>query len=218
MDCFAALAMTERPRHRRSASARIVFPAICWWLPPISATRTAGLAGYSRRSGGGCRHRAIRQNRCRDRRRYVPDRTLEATPSKAGASNRRTRTGPEACARRGDRELPAQARLAEFLQTDAAGYSTERDRPDRNGTSRLSPHLRFGEVSPRQVWHAARFAAAERPALAGDIDKYLTESGWREPDPAGREVRSRPRVCQALGVRTGATAGQPSTSRGAQAA
>jgi deoxyribodipyrimidine photo-lyase len=52
-------------------------------------------------------------------------------------------------------ELPAQARLAEFLQTDAAGYSTERDRPDRNGT-----HLRFGEVSPRQAWHAARFAAA----------------------------------------------------------
>jgi deoxyribodipyrimidine photo-lyase len=42
-------------------------------------------------------------------------------------------------------------RGSKFLQADAAGYSTERDRPDRNGTSRLSPHLRFGEVSPRQA-------------------------------------------------------------------
>ena len=40
--------------------------------------------------------------------------------------------------------------------------------------------LRFGEVSPRQVWHAARFAAAARPALCGDIDKFLSEVGWRE--------------------------------------
>jgi deoxyribodipyrimidine photo-lyase len=40
--------------------------------------------------------------------------------------------------------------------------------------------LRFGEISPRQVWHAARFAAAERHALAGDIDKFLSELGWRE--------------------------------------
>jgi len=55
-----------------------------------------------------------------------------------------------------------------------------RDRPDRNGTSGLSPHLRFGEVSPRQVWHATQFAAAERPALSGDADKYLSELGWRE--------------------------------------
>jgi deoxyribodipyrimidine photo-lyase len=55
-----------------------------------------------------------------------------------------------------------------------------RDRPDRCGTSTLSPHLRFGEISPRQVWHAARFAAADRPALIGDIEKFLSELGWRE--------------------------------------
>jgi deoxyribodipyrimidine photo-lyase len=48
------------------------------------------------------------------------------------------------------------------------------------GTSGLSPHLRFGEISPRQVWHAARFAAAEHPVLAIDIDKFLSELGWRE--------------------------------------
>jgi deoxyribodipyrimidine photo-lyase len=77
-------------------------------------------------------------------------------------------------------EKSAQARLGAFLKTHAAGYSNDRDRPDRAGTSGLSPHLRFGEISPRQVWYAARFAAAERHALTGDIDKFLSELGWRE--------------------------------------
>jgi deoxyribodipyrimidine photo-lyase len=77
-------------------------------------------------------------------------------------------------------EKSAQARLGEFLKSHVAGYSGNRDRPDRAGTSGLSPHLRFGEISPRQVWHAARFAAAERHVLSGDIDKFLSELGWRE--------------------------------------
>jgi deoxyribodipyrimidine photo-lyase len=77
-------------------------------------------------------------------------------------------------------ELSAQAKLADFLKNGMAGYASARDRPDRKGTSDLSPHLRFGEVSPRQVWHAARFAAAERHAPTGDIDKFLSELGWRE--------------------------------------
>lgn len=77
-------------------------------------------------------------------------------------------------------EASAQAQLKAFLGDGVAGYSGDRDRPDRAGTSKLSPHLRFGEISPRQVWHAARFAAAERPHLAGDIDKFLSELGWRE--------------------------------------
>ena len=59
-------------------------------------------------------------------------------------------------------ECGAQARLKAFLARDLQGYAVDRDRPDRDGTSSLSPHLRFGEISPRQVWHAARFAAAER--------------------------------------------------------
>jgi len=77
-------------------------------------------------------------------------------------------------------EAAAQARLRSFLGDGVKGYARDRDRPDRGGTSALSPHLRFGEISPRQVWHAARFAAAERPALSGDIDKFLSELGWRE--------------------------------------
>lgn len=77
-------------------------------------------------------------------------------------------------------EASAQAKLAAFLETGIAGYSDDRDRPDREGTSKLSPHLRFGEISPRQIWHAAGFAAAARPRLAGDIEKFLSELGWRE--------------------------------------
>jgi len=76
-------------------------------------------------------------------------------------------------------EKAAQKRLKHFL-ANANGYAGERDRPDREGTSSLSAHLRFGEISPRQVWHAAKFAAAEHRGLSGDIDKFLSELGWRE--------------------------------------
>ncbi len=77
-------------------------------------------------------------------------------------------------------EAAAQARLQGFLDEDIAGYSSLRDRPDRDATSRLSPHLRFGEISPRQVWHAANFAAARKPAIASSVGKFLSELGWRE--------------------------------------
>jgi deoxyribodipyrimidine photo-lyase len=96
-------------------------------------------------------------------------------------------------------EAAAQKHLRSFLKSGVDGYSGGRDRPDREATSRLSPHLRFGEISPRQVWYAARFAAAERPKLAGHIDKFLSEVGWREfcrhllfdiPDLASRNLQS----------------------------
>ena len=96
-------------------------------------------------------------------------------------------------------EKSAQARLEAFLKSGLAGYSGDRDRPDRAGTSGLSPHLRFGEISPRQIWHAARFAADEQPRLSGDVEKFLSELGWREfcrhllfdvPDLATRNLQS----------------------------
>ena len=96
-------------------------------------------------------------------------------------------------------EPAAQQRLRQFLGNSVDGYARDRDRPDRRATSGLSPHLRFGEISPRQIWHAARFAAADRPALAGDIDKFLSELGWREfcrhllydlPDLAERNLQA----------------------------
>ncbi|EGP06690.1 deoxyribodipyrimidine photolyase [Bradyrhizobiaceae bacterium SG-6C] len=96
-------------------------------------------------------------------------------------------------------ESAAQTRLHDFLETGIKGYATLRDRPDRDGTSRLSPHLRFGEISPRQVWHAANFAAAQKPAIASDVGKFLSELGWREfsrhllfdlPDLAEKNLQS----------------------------
>ena len=69
-------------------------------------------------------------------------------------------------------EAGARARLKAFLK-HLAGYREARDRPGTEGTSRLSPHLHFGEISPRQVWHA--IAARE-----SDGDKFLAEIGWRE--------------------------------------
>ena len=77
-------------------------------------------------------------------------------------------------------ESIAQERLRDFLENGIKGYASLRDRPDRDGTSRLSPHLRFGEISPRQVWYAANFAAAQKPAISSDVGKFLSELGWRE--------------------------------------
>jgi deoxyribodipyrimidine photo-lyase len=75
-------------------------------------------------------------------------------------------------------EPGARKRLAEFLRSDLAGYADRRDRPDLDATSHLSPHLRFGEVSARQVWHAARRAGDE--GRAEHREKFLSELGWRE--------------------------------------
>jgi deoxyribodipyrimidine photo-lyase len=77
-------------------------------------------------------------------------------------------------------EQSAQARLERFLQDSVRAYVTERDRPDRDVTSGLSPHLRFGEIGPRQIWYASGFAAAAEPRLAAGIEKFLSELGWRE--------------------------------------
>ncbi|MEI5663922.1 deoxyribodipyrimidine photo-lyase [Bosea sp. CCNWLW174] len=76
----------------------------------------------------------------------------------------------------------ARDRLDTFLDETIAGYREARDLPDRLSTSRLSPHLRFGEISPRQIWHATRAAeeAGRTPGSAADIEKFFSEIGWRE--------------------------------------
>ncbi len=79
-------------------------------------------------------------------------------------------------------EAGAQKALADFLDSKAKGYGERRNRPDIEATSRLSPHLRFGEIGPRQVWSAARHAveSGHGRASESDIDKFLSEIGWRE--------------------------------------
>jgi deoxyribodipyrimidine photo-lyase len=79
-------------------------------------------------------------------------------------------------------EAGAAANLQGFLERAFAEYATLRDRPDRPGTSRLSPHLHFGEIGPRQVWHAVKALAAQRglPPSAWRGGRFLAELGWRE--------------------------------------
>ncbi len=73
----------------------------------------------------------------------------------------------------------AQA-LEQFLLDAAQDYAAARDRPDQEGTSRLSPHLHFGELSPRMIWQQARQRVAARAGAQGGIDSFLRELGWRE--------------------------------------
>ena len=76
----------------------------------------------------------------------------------------------------------AKAELERFLREGLPGYPERRNRPDLVSTSRLSPHLHFGEISPRQVWHAVRRLAESRsiPAPTWQSWQFLTELGWRE--------------------------------------
>ncbi len=73
----------------------------------------------------------------------------------------------------------ARARLKLFLDAAVNRYAEHRDRPDIDGTSRLSAHLAFGEISPRLVWHALS-TALEAGASQEQVDKYRAELGWRE--------------------------------------
>jgi deoxyribodipyrimidine photo-lyase len=84
-------------------------------------------------------------------------------------------------------EAGAAGQLKRFLK-EAAGYQVNRDRPDMLGTSRLSPHLHFGEIGPGQIWRAAPESQA-----------YLRQLVWREfayhllfhfPETAQRPLRA----------------------------
>ena len=77
-------------------------------------------------------------------------------------------------------ESGAAAHLADFLKDKLVDYPAERNRLASKGTSRLSPHLRFGEISPRQI-HAA-IDAKRTKATSAAADNFLGEIGWREFD------------------------------------
>ena len=71
-------------------------------------------------------------------------------------------------------ETSAAKRLHQFAVAGAAQYGTARDEMGQDGVSHLSPHLHFGEISPRQVWHEVR-------RRAGDVAMpFLRQLGWRE--------------------------------------
>ncbi|KXC06619.1 cryptochrome/photolyase family protein [Microbacterium hominis] len=88
---------------------------------------------------------------------------LPTAPDWAGGLRERCRAGPPATRRR----LPA------VLAEDVADYDRARDEPAGGATSMLSPRLRWGELSPHQVWHAAVSSGAR-------VGGFLSEVGWRE--------------------------------------
>jgi deoxyribodipyrimidine photo-lyase len=71
----------------------------------------------------------------------------------------------------------ATARLDSFLHGSIDGYAEDRNIPGRLTTSKLSPHLAMGEITPFQIWHASGEA---KSASGRDIDKFRSEVGWRE--------------------------------------
>jgi deoxyribodipyrimidine photo-lyase len=75
-------------------------------------------------------------------------------------------------------EVGARARLRQFLGQGLTRYDMQRDLPGIDGTSMLSPHLHWGEISAGQVWHAAIQAAEGRGGKA--LETYLKEVLWRE--------------------------------------
>ena len=75
-------------------------------------------------------------------------------------------------------EQAALERARRFLGTRLTDYGEARNRPDQTGTSRLSPHLRFGEIGPRRLMRLIRDAGAD--PFTGAAEPYARELGWRE--------------------------------------
>ncbi len=77
-------------------------------------------------------------------------------------------------------EAGAHQRLSEFLNDAGKDYGKLRNRPDIDATSRLSPFLAFGEISPRQVWAISQHHAEREPRASRGIEGFLREVIWRE--------------------------------------
>ena len=78
-------------------------------------------------------------------------------------------------------ENGAMNRLREWIG-QAPQYGQLRDQTAEDGTSRLSPHLHFGEISPVRVWHHVldHFGLQSGSELSGGIGIYAKELVWRE--------------------------------------
>ncbi len=76
----------------------------------------------------------------------------------------------------------AWRQLQHFVDAQMQDYPGQRDRPAIQGTSRLSPHLHFGEISPRQIWHAVQSVADPRrgAGLLPASEAWMRQLAWRE--------------------------------------
>ena len=76
----------------------------------------------------------------------------------------------------------AHQQFVHFLNNGILNYETDRDRPDLSRSSRLSPHLHVGEISPRYIWHIVQDQAKlkkDRIAFRS-AQSFLRQLGWRE--------------------------------------
>ena len=75
----------------------------------------------------------------------------------------------------------AMRRLNNFLHRDLASYTRDRNLPDRDGTSRLSPYLHFGHISPITIALAVQNTANAEKLPSDEKEKFLDQViGWRE--------------------------------------
>jgi deoxyribodipyrimidine photo-lyase len=81
-------------------------------------------------------------------------------------------------------EEMAQQSLIHFCDLAVGHYADQRDLPGTTGTSRLSPYLHFGQISPNQIWHAVQTLRADYQKADKDFQRqtevYLKELVWRE--------------------------------------
>ena len=76
-------------------------------------------------------------------------------------------------------EQGAHVRLAQCLDALQGGYLEQRDRPEIDGTSMLSPYLHFGEISPHRIMQTLQSAQHDARSIT-NTDGYIRELGWRE--------------------------------------
>ena len=77
-------------------------------------------------------------------------------------------------------EASASDALSDFLSKGLKSYAEGRDYPDQPATSRLSPYLHWGEISPWRAVIQARAAAQAGRVPAAEAEKFIAELGWRE--------------------------------------
>ncbi len=91
-------------------------------------------------------------------------------------------------------EPGAHQRLTRFVHDHLADYAAERDNPaNADGTSMLSPHLHWGELSPNQVWHAAAAGGAKagREKFENEVlwHDFAAQALWNDPALPDRPQR-----------------------------
>lgn len=77
-------------------------------------------------------------------------------------------------------EEGARLKLQDFIEQHLNGYKKNRDFPIKNATSRLSPHLHFGEISPWTIVRSIELAKLDLNCDLSSADHFLSELGWRE--------------------------------------